>query len=238
MKPSSTMPVGDSDPRLSGAQETPPEVPPDSTEPISQQPKKKPGRTWKPLWFQQLPVLNFNPPPEKFELLDPEQLKALLKDADPAAREKIMRDIRYLDHQVLRLFRDRDYKASLHQNRYRMFQLAYMLLALLATIVGSFLALSLQSSPALTPYLGALEAILAGVTTFFATLSTDEPPQQLWLQNRLRAEFLRREYFRYLMNLEPYTSLGDFDREQRLAYRAADINRGVFPENNSPLKSG
>ncbi|NOG51295.1 MAG: hypothetical protein HND48_19125 [Chloroflexi bacterium] len=54
-------------------------------------------------------------------------------------------------------------------------------------------------------------------------------------RDRLKAEHLRREYFRYLMRLEPYDGIEDrFDRETLLAKRAADINRGFFPE--SPVQ--
>lgn len=240
MKPSSTMPVGDFDPRFSSPQpEKPDQTPPlpESEEPISQNPQKQ-GRTWTPLWFKQLPMLRFNKQPEKFELLDPDRLKELLKDTDPAVRDRIMRDIHYLDHNLLRLFRELDYKASMFQNSYRLLQIAYMGLALLATIVGSLLALSLQGAPELTPYLGGLEAVIAGITTYFATINVDEPPQQHWLKNRMRAEFMRREYFRYLMNLEPYTNLEDYARKALLSNRAANIYRGTFPDSNSPMDAG
>lgn len=229
--PLSPAPTDDAEPRQPAKPENP-VMPPPPAEPITQD--RSPARSWVPLWLRQFPVFRFQPFEPTFQLLNAAQLDKILAKSDPAARAKVKRDVEYLEHEVLRLFRERDYEASFHQNRYRLFQLAYMVLALAATIVGSMLALSLESAPHLTPILGAIEAIIAGFTTFFATLSTDEPPQQLWLQNRLRAEFLRREYFRYLMNLAPYSDLSEFDREQELAYRAANINRGVFPEPQTP----
>jgi hypothetical protein len=101
------------------------------------------------------------------------------------------------------------------------------------------MALTLESNPGLTPFLGFTETFIALLTTFIVTVTSDEPPQQLWLQNRLRAEVLRREYFRYLMRLKPYDAIEDeFDRETLLAKRAADINRGFFPDQPQPAEGG
>ena len=72
------------------------------------------------------------------------------------------------------------------------------------------------------------EALLRGWRGFAALRDADAT--RAWLVTTLR-----REYFRYLMRLEPYDGVEDrFDRETLLAKRAADINRGFFPE--SPVQ--
>ena len=214
-----------------------PQKPPryDPPEPITQETRKT--REWLPEWFKYLPKLRFNEFDESpaFQLLPEDELNAMLATCTPEAAQSILPDLHVLDKEVLRLFRRLDYEAARQQNRYRRSQLMYALLALAATIVGSVMALTLESAPGLTPWLGGIETIIAGLTSFIAALTADEPPQQLWLQNRLKAEHLRREYFRYLMRLEPYDGIEDrFDRETLLAKRAADINRGFFPE--SPVQ--
>lgn len=205
--------------------------------PITQapgKPEKQGKRSY--YWWKQLPrFFGFNELNENWQLLDPNELNALLATVDAEAAEKIRRDVEVLDHEVLRLFRRLDHEAAKQQNRYRRIQLEYALLALTATVLGSIMALTLESAPWLTPILGIGETAVALFTAFIVALTSDEPPQQLWLQNRLRAEFLRREYFRYLMRLAPYDNIpDDFDRETLLAKRAADINRGFFPELPQP----
>lgn len=210
---------------------TPPQKPPryEPPEPITQD--KRVQREWVPEWFKQLPRFRFNSYNDTFQLLPAEELNAMLASCTPQAAQAILDDLAVLDQEVLRLFRRVDYEAARQQNRYRRAQLLYAVLALAATVVGSIMALTLESRPDLTPWLGGLETIIAGMTSFIAAITSDEPPQQLWLQNRLKAEHLRREYFRYLMRLEPYDGITDrFDRETLLAKRAADINRGFFPE--------
>jgi hypothetical protein len=207
--------------------------------PVTQAPQKKVS-PWVPAWWRQLPrFLSFNKFDDTFQLLEPAQLEAMLRNVEPEIADRIRRDVEVLDHEVLRLFRRLDYEAARQQNRYRRVQLEYAFLALVATILGSIMALTLESQPDLTPVLGFGETAVALLTAFIVTITSDEPPQQLWLQNRLRAEHLRREYFRYLMRLSPYDALDDdFDRESLLAKRAADINRGFFPEQTAPAEGG
>jgi hypothetical protein len=131
----------------------------------------------------------------------------------------------------LRLFRVRDYQAKFQQNRYRQYQIAYMLLATAATIAGSLLAISLRDTPQSAPFWGLVETLIALGATFLSALSTREPPLPLWIENRRIAEQLRREYFRFLMDLEPYDALEGYDRRSTLSMRAARINRGALPNN-------
>jgi hypothetical protein len=76
------------------------------------------------------------------------------------------------------------------------------------------------------------------MTTYLASVSGREAPLPIWLENRRRAEHLRRDYFRYLMNLTPYDNLEGYDRRRLLSMRAANINRGFFPDSeNAPSNS-
>jgi hypothetical protein len=133
----------------------------------------------------------------------------------------------YLDKELLRLFRERDYEAKQQQNRYRVYQLGYIGLAAAATLIGSLVAVAPRD---MVPILAFLETLIALLTTYLATISGREQPLPLYLSNRRRAEHLRREYFRFLMDMPPYDTLDGYDRHRTLSMRAADINRGFFPE--------
>jgi len=198
------------------------------TQPVTQE--KKGFRHGWAAWLKQMPQMTFPPPDPNFVIIKPEQVDQILAGKDPKAIQQIKEDIAFLDKELVRLFRDRDYEAKYQQNRYRVIQIAYTSLATLATLIGSLLALVLNSSPNLVPWLAFAETVVALLTTYIATVSGREPPLPLWLENRRKAEHLRREYFRYLMNLEPYDDLDGYRRRQQLSERAANINRGFFPE--------
>ena len=199
--------------------------------PITQE-RKGFRQNW-PVWMRQMPRFKFPAPNENFQLIDTEQLGGLLAESDPNAAEAIRADIKHMDYELLRLFRKLDHEAKLQQNRYRFFQIAYIVLAFFATLLGSFLALALDSRPALVPWLAFAETIIALLTAFLATISGREPPLPLWMSTRRRAEALRREYFRYLLNLSPYDEVAGYKREMLLSSRAAAINRGVFASSDA-----
>lgn len=192
-------------------------------------------RDWAPNWLKQMPQLR---PPEArddFQLVDKEQLKALYENTDVSdeIKNQIYEDMTHMDYELLRLFRERDHQAKYYQNRYRLFQIGYMTLAALATLFGSFLALSLNTSTTLVAIFSFGETLVALGTAFLATLSGREPSLPLWLENRRRAEALRREYFRFLANLPPYSEFGQsYDRKMLLSRRAADLNRGESLKEN------
>jgi hypothetical protein len=214
-------------PSTAGTNPPPPAVKPEEA-PITQQ-RGEFRANW-PSWAKQLPQLKFPTPNPNFELIDRKRLKEILKDADPTITKRIEDDLQFLENELLRLFRDRDYEAAMQQNRYRLYQILYILLAALATLLGSIQALVLNTNRTLLPWLAFGETLVALLATFLATISGREPPLPLYLNNRRRAESLRREYFRFLMNLPPYDTVEGPDRRQMLAVRSADINRGVFPD--------
>jgi hypothetical protein len=206
---------------------------------VIEQPKtqEKPNfrERW-PAWLKQFPQLAFpeNPNPE-FELIDRAKMRQLLqsKGAAPEAIQRIEDDMDFLDHELLRLFRQRDHQASLQQNLYRLYQISFMVLAAIATIIGGVQALALAENPNAVPLLALLETIVALLTTYLATISGREAPLPLWLSNRRRAEYLRREYFRYIMDMPPYDMVSGYERRQLLSSRAANISRGVYPDRHS-----
>ncbi len=196
--------------------------------PITQE--KEGFRSNLPAWVQQLPKIQFSPPKEDFQLINAAGLEEILKSADSDAIRRIREDITFLDHELLRLFRERDYIAKFSQNRYRMYQILYILLSALATFVGSLIALAVSANSSLVIWFSLVETFIALATTYLATMAAREPALPRWIENRRRAESLRREYYRYLMNVTPYSALEGYERRLLLSRRAADINRGLSPE--------
>jgi hypothetical protein len=181
--------------------------------------------------MKELPRLRFEPPEPDINapLINPEELQALLA-AYPNEKGEIEADIEYMSHELLRLFRQRDHEAKLQQNRYRLYQIMYLVLAATAATFGAAQALALAGNPDTVPIWSLLETIVALLVVFLASLSGREAPLPLWLVNRRRAEQLRREYFRYLMHIPPYDEPVVYKRQTVLSERAADINRGVNPD--------
>ncbi len=187
-----------------------------------------------PAWIQELPALRFRPdePVIDAPLIDRDALDAALIGVDPEIIKRIRDDIQFLDYELLRLFRIRDYTAKKQQNRHRKYQVGYLLLATGAAALGSFQALAVATNPQLMQVFAFGETLIALLATYMATLGSREPPLNHWLDNRRRAEQLRREYFLFLMNLPPYDELVGYERKVMLSKRAAEINRGVFPSDN------
>jgi hypothetical protein len=194
----------------------------EEAEPVTQGSQMQ-RKNW-PIWMQQFPYGSIKKPDDTFQLIDPATLQTLLANENPEAVKRIQDDIAFLDYELLRLFRERDYEAKANQNRYRLYQIGYMLLAALATLFGSLLALSIQNSPEIVPVFSFLEFTTALGTTYLSTISGRDAPLQKWLTNRHKAEALRREYFRYLLNLAPYDGLDAIKRRRTLSQRAASFN--------------
>ncbi len=189
-------------------------------------------RRWQLEFLRQMPHLRFsNTRDESFQLLPPDKVREILRDMPSEVVEQVINDMQAVNHDILRLFRERDYEAAEEQNRYRLYQIGYMLLATLATFFGSLQAVLFGTDPRYVAVFAFAQTIIAGLSTFLSFISTREPPFQRWMENRRRAEFLRREYFRYLVSLPPYNdpTLRGFERERMLAQRAAQANSGMYP---------
>lgn len=208
---------------------TPSSAPPLNPEQPVTQGNAKARANW-PAWARELPRLQDPQPTKDFKLINTDELKRVLKDADPDAYKSIETDLNFMEHELLRLFREVDLTAKQQQNRYRVFQLGYIVLAAFATLFGSLQALTLNNGANFLPWFAFAETLVALLATYLAAVSGREPPMPKWLDARRKAESMRREYFRYLMNLEPYDVLTGPDRRRLLSRRAADINRGVFPD--------
>jgi hypothetical protein len=204
---------------------------PPKKEPISQQ--RANFRNHWPVWAKQLPSFSFPPPKEDFKLLSDSELEQIFQSAEPSAVQRVKEDMKFLDIEILRFFRERDYEAAKQQNTYRLYQILFIVLATVATLIGSFQALSLTNKPEWVPFFAFIETLVALLATFLATVGGREPPLPRWLTNRRRAESLRREYMRYLMSMPPYDLLEGYQKRITLSQRAADINRGVFPDETS-----
>jgi hypothetical protein len=208
-------------------------IPSDSQPPKTQQGKTGRRASWLPEWVKQLPYVRLPAPDPKFKLIDDADLNKILVNASPEAAKQINDDLTFLDQELTRFFRDRDAEAANQQNRYRLYQIGYIVLAAIATMLGALQAISITNAREIVPLMAFFETLIALFATYLATITGREPPMQLWLVNRRRAEALRREFFRYLMDMSPYDTLDGYQRRITLSQRAADINRGQFPDNSA-----
>jgi len=223
-------------------QELPPPEPAPAPEPAATKDKKQyePStqgrvnfRKQLPVWIQQLPQFgSFKPaePDPNYQLISREELEEVLADVPESVKHEFLEDIQYMDYELMRLFRQRDHAAKYNQNRYRRLQINFMILAVAATLIGSLQVIALNSNPEVMPIFAFLETVVALLTAFLAAVGGREPPQELWLTNRRRAEQLRREFFRFLTRMPPYDELQGYQRRMLLSQRAADINRGMYPQ--------
>lgn len=188
-----------------------------------------------PEWMRQMPRVRFPPPNDSFQLIDPQKLSVLLSTLDNATQQSVLNDLNFLNTELIKRFQERDHEASFQQNRYRLYQIGFIVLATIATIIGSLQSLALGNNPTFVPWLAFAETVVALAATYLATISAREPPFERWMTNRQRAEGLRREYFRYLMCLSPYDTITEeYKRRLMLKERLADIYRGVFPQESLP----
>ena len=186
-----------------------------------------------PVWIQEMPQFGrFQPaePDPKYVLLDRSQMEEVLAEFPENVRHEIYEDMDFMEYELMRLFRERDHRAKYNQNRYRRLQITFLILAVGATLIGSLQVISLSSTPEIMPVFAFLETVVALFTAFLAALGGREPPQELWLTNRRRAEQLRREFFRYLTRMPPYDEIEGYQRRMLLSKRAADVNRGMYPQ--------
>lgn len=222
------------------SQQPPPKAPPDEAalpKPNTMEdPRRTSLRNKLPAWMQEFPYFMRVPrePDPTHQLIKPHELAGLLTAhgilPESQAAERLNKDIAFLEIELLRLYRTRDHNAKLQQKRYRANQIGYTILAMLAAIFGSFQALALAAAPGWMPWIAFGETVIALMAVFLANISGQESPLPLWLSDRRRAEHMRREYFHFLLNLPPYSGLSDIERRKALSRRAADVNRGVYPD--------
>lgn len=206
-------------------------VAPPTQQPTTQDNTRRGARAMR--WTRTLPQFSaFKPeePDQSYKLVDEAKVDRILAAHRPEVVQRIKADLATAERELMPLFRELDHNAAYNQNRYRKFQIYYILLAGLATTFGAFQAYTIASNPGISPWFGFGETLVALLTVFVAAVSAPKPPLQNWITNRRRAEQLRREYFRFITNLPPYTDLAANTRRSTLARRAASINRGVSPD--------
>lgn len=196
-----------------------------------------------PEWIRQLPLEDVNDKKDSFRLISTAQLNkaktnlakkytdlghTLLPEDVDKAYTALEKDIEFLNKTLLKVFVQRDYEAKYYQRAYRRYQIGYMVLAVLAGIFGSLLALNLNDSSAegkrWVAIFGFLETAVALATTYLASISGRENTLEKWLDNRQKAEGLRREYQRYIVGLSPYDVESQSKREEHLKRNLASIN--------------
>ncbi len=188
-----------------------------------------------PVWIREMPQFGTFQPPEPdpdYQLLSKKAIEEVLKDYPDNVKQIIFDDIDFMDYEMLRLFRERDHQAKFSQNRYRRRQIILLSLAVSATLIGSLQVIALNSTPELMPVFAFLETLVALFTAFVAAVGGRVSPQEDWLTNRRRAEQMRREYFQYLTHMPPYDEVEGYQRQMLLSKRAADINRGMYPQDS------
>jgi hypothetical protein len=197
--------------------------------PITQD--KNPGsRDHWPAWMKELPSWVSIKSRRKFSLIDREQLKVILDKAKPEDAARFTSDLEFLEQEMGESYVEWDREAKVAQNRYRRNQINYILLAMAATIVGSFQAVVVGHDANLLRSLGFIETVIAVFAVFLSTGFNAIPPLPEWIKQRRRTESLRQEYFRFLMHQAPYDDApSDLDRQGMLRARVGDINSGKFP---------
>ncbi|MBK8024700.1 MAG: DUF4231 domain-containing protein [Chloroflexi bacterium] len=186
-----------------------------------------PGRRG-PEWLRSLPYFRFaSEPSPNFQLIDPQALARVLRDVRPDIADAIRKELAFMEPEILRLFRERDFFAKQKLNRYILFELVVVLLVIGLVVVGSLRLWTTLTGGALSALLGVVAVIIALIAIFVSTVRGREAAYPQYMMHRSRAEFLRREYFRYLLNLPPYTMDRGIEKMQTLALLAANLNRGA-----------
>lgn len=188
-----------------------------------------------------LPRLRFPPLNPDYRLIPTDALDVLLADARTQTRAAILDDIDFCARELMPLFNQRDYQAAFHQNRYRLARLGVAALVTVVVISGSltlWFAFTNRALPAIITLIGTVVALLV---IYAVTLAGRTPAYPEYIENRRKAEFLRREYFRFLARLAPYSGTGtDHAHRQEAARRAADLNLGNEPlsASGTPISGG
>ncbi len=127
-------------------------------------------------------------------------------------------DFQLLEKELVGYFNDLDQEALRVQNEYRRGQVVIILGGAFLTILG---AIQIAFG---TIWWGLLEAIISVILTIFTLLAKNLKWQDRYFNNRLRAEALRGEYFKFLGKITPYGD--DNTRTQALTDRVASIREG------------
>ena len=207
--------------------------------PINQ--RKLPSRYRWPAWLKELPLPHIPTTPNpNFHLISEARLLQAIELTDNQEFQeqlcrRLTRDAAVLEVRLMPHFRERDHEAKLYQNRYRSYQIGFVLLAALATLLGGLQALELYHYRYVAAVVAFLETLVTLASIYLVTLNGREPILKNWLSSRRCAEQLRREYFRYLLRLPPYHNLRSSASQELIGIRTSAIFLGSNPEEPSQL---
>jgi uncharacterized protein DUF4231 len=157
--------------------------------------------------FRRLPIFLWRPPKSEQRFVEPEaqnQFPALKSDFETLEKE-LMPSFRRLDNEALRA-----------QNLFRLQQVILIAGGVITTTLGAAQAAHSKES-----WPGIAEAVVAAFLTSISYIAREFNEQKNYFSNRLKAEALRGEYFRFLGRIGNYAN--DDDRAQNLIRRVDDI---------------
>jgi hypothetical protein len=190
-------------------------------------------------WAQELPRRSYPPFDPTSTIIDRAELQNVLADIAPEVTQSIVDDLDFLEENLVPLFRSRHYEARRELNRYRFNQLIISVVALTMILMSVLQLVALISAIQFLLVAAFLTTLVALTLTFLTTLvSRSQSPVISWLTNQRRAEALRREYYRFVLDLPPYHNLRDLKRKKLLAVRAADIDQGIEVEEAGEVRTG
>jgi hypothetical protein len=161
--------------------------------------------------FKRLPSLRWSP------TRDQPIVPAEAQTQSPAFSD----DFKTLEDELMPHFRELDAEALRVQNQFRLNQVMLIFGGALATILGALHA-SLEAGLAL--WAGIIESVLAAVLSAVALRLQGTHAQERYLNDRLKAERLRTEYFLFLGRVGAYAD--EQERLPCLIRRVADIKSG------------
>lgn len=129
-------------------------------------------------------------------------------------------DFAFLDERLVPEFRRYDEAALAGQNRFRRQQLMLILGGAATTVLGSLHA-SLGAS---WDWAAFAEAGVAGLLVVVVLTAQRTQAQRRYLENRLRAEQLRAEFFRFVGRVGAYSDAAT--RKEALTSRVRELTRG------------
>ncbi len=162
----------------------------------------------RPALIRRFPRLRWTPPDALRQLVDLEDQKRY-----PA----LAKDFAFLSDNLLDAFRRCDNEALRLQNSFYLVNVLVLFGSVIATILGVVQAANIGAGFAL----GLAETVLAAVLGGSIVVATAKSTQRGYYTNRLKAERLRSEYFRYLARHGPYAD--ENSREQAIKDRVLAI---------------
>ena len=179
--------------------------------------------------FKDLPYIWKYAPPS-YPLIQ-EPLDELLKGVDKSLADQVREDMQMLQPRLFKYFTELDRDALIAQNQYRRTQVGYIILAALATLLGALQGLAYSGdSNDLLAIFAFSETVVALLAVLLAQVGHSREALDTWITKRRSAEGLRREFFRFLMYLDPYDYKDEVERYELLNQRVSDLYGGQLAD--------